>query len=118
MDILITGATGLIGAVAIRRLSQTHRVYALARRRPTGPEARDASWIECDLGRPWETTALPEGIDVVIHLVQSRRFREFPEGAGDMFEVNIASTMRLLAYAHQAGARLSSPGDGAYMPQP
>ena len=65
----------------------------------------NVSWLTCDLAQCWDIAGLPKHIDVVIHLAQSRRFREFPEAAMDMFAVNVASTLRLLDYARQAGAR-------------
>jgi len=44
-------------------------------------------------------------VDAVIHLAQSSHFREFPAFAGDVFNVNTASTLRLLEYARTAGAK-------------
>ena len=38
----------------------------------------------------------------VIHLAQSRSYRNFPEDSGEMFAVNVAMTMSLLAWAAQA----------------
>jgi UDP-glucose 4-epimerase len=105
MDILITGASGLIGMPTVQRLSQRHRVYALVRHAPGQPLMTNVSWLTCDLAQGWDIAGLPKPIDVVMHLAQSRRFREFPEAATDMFAVNVASTLRLLDYARQAGAR-------------
>jgi nucleoside-diphosphate-sugar epimerase len=47
---------------------------------------------------------LPDRIDGVVHLAQSMRYREFPDGAEDVFLVNVQSTFRLLDYARRAGA--------------
>lgn len=105
MDILITGASGLVGALAVHRLSQGHRVYALVRHKPVASERTHVSWLQCDLAAAWESTTLPEHIDVIIHLAQSRRFREFPAAATDMLAVNVTSTLRLLDYARQVGAQ-------------
>jgi len=48
---------------------------------------------------------LPPHVDTVIHLAQSRRFREFPQGAADVFAINTMSTARLLDYAVKSGCQ-------------
>jgi UDP-glucose 4-epimerase len=101
MRILLTGAAGFIGRHALARLDGEHEVCPLVR------EAPDASrgWIEQDLTQPLNRSLLPKRIDAVIHLAQSHRYREFPEGAEDVYAVNVDSTFRLLEYARGAGAR-------------
>lgn len=67
------------------------------------PSAVDGvRWIEQDLAGPL-THELPERVDAVLHLAQSRRYREFPEGALDMMEINTMATTRLLDYCRRAG---------------
>jgi nucleoside-diphosphate-sugar epimerase len=68
------------------------------------PEAK-VCWLQGDLTHDWPCVDLPEHVDVVIHLAQSYRFREFPVAVSDIFTVNVTSTVRLLDYARQAGAR-------------
>jgi UDP-glucose 4-epimerase len=103
-NILITGGHGLLGRHAIEALRQHHRVHALVR--AAAPEAAQGVTYQCvDLSQDWSAASLPRAIDVVIHLAQSSRFREFPEQALDVFRVNVDSTARLLDYARQAGAR-------------
>jgi nucleoside-diphosphate-sugar epimerase len=80
-----------------------HELLALAR--TPGPELAGVEWITHDLVKPLATAPLPDRIDAVIHLAQSRRYREFPEGASDVFDVNTRSTLELLEYARRAGAR-------------
>lgn len=122
MDILITGASGLIGRPAVHRLSQAHRVYALVRRVPEQPAMPNVCWVTCDLAQGWDSASLPAHLDVIIHLAQSRRFREFPEAALDILAVNVTSTLRLLDYARRAGARqfiyTSSGGGYGQGPRP
>jgi len=116
--LLVTGASGLLGArfVALAA-SQGHEVCAVGRSAPEPPQP-NVRPIAMDLACPLDRSALPPQIDAVLHLAQSRRFREFPDGAGDVFAVNVARTAELLDYAHGAGAThfvLASTG-GVYAP--
>jgi nucleoside-diphosphate-sugar epimerase len=43
-------------------------------------------------------------VDAVVHLAQSPRYRDFPDGAADVYAVNAAATFELLEYARSAGA--------------
>lgn len=100
--VLLTGATGLIGSYLRERLAPNHAVWAIARNLP--PEPDDVTWIPHDLSEPRLPEALPAGIDTVIHLAQSPRFREFPASAMHVYEVNLGSTARLLDWARRTGA--------------
>ncbi len=100
MKVLVTGAGGFIGTHLIERLAPEHEVYALARHPLDLPSVR---WIAHDLTQPLERADLPREIDAVIHLAQSRHYREFPEQATDIFNINIRSTFELLDYARQIG---------------
>lgn len=115
MNILITGANGLLGMHSVSRLAPLHQVHAVVHSMPIQPLSK-VIYHEVDLSGDWSPKTLPPSIDAVIHLAQSSRFREFPEQAMDMFGVNVASTARLLDYARTAGARyfiLASSG-GVY----
>ncbi|HET8752605.1 MAG TPA: NAD(P)-dependent oxidoreductase [Gaiellaceae bacterium] len=112
MRILITGAAGFVGTHALERLGAEHELYPVVRRAPD--ETRE--WIVQDLTQPLDRSRLPARIDAVIHLAQSPRYREFPEGAEDVYAVNVHSTFELLEYARTAGAQsfvLASSG-GVY----
>ena len=87
MRVLITGASGFIGRNLLTALE--HEIHGLTQ----------------DLAVPLNLTALPREIDAVIHLAQSRHYREFPDRALDMFNVNVAATLQLLEYARSAGAK-------------
>jgi nucleoside-diphosphate-sugar epimerase len=100
---LLTGATGFIGRRLLPALAARHEVVALART-PPADDASGASWVEQDLAGPLDEGALPESIDAVVHLAQSRHYKEFPERAQDIFAVNIHGTFQLLEYARRAGA--------------
>jgi UDP-glucose 4-epimerase len=102
MRILVTGATGFIGSHLVPALADDHEVHALVR----GPHAElpHVNWIEHDLREPLGQAPLPSSIDAVVHLAQSRRYREFPAGAEDIFSLNVQSTFELAEYARRAGA--------------
>jgi UDP-glucose 4-epimerase len=101
--VLVTGAGGFLGRHLIAQLGPHHEVVALSRRPPEAPLKDLARWVICDL-RALDVSALPDRVDAVVHLAQSSRYREFPEGAEDMFAVNVASTFALLEYARAASA--------------
>ena len=114
MKVLITGATGSIGSSLLRRLVPGNEVFAVSRQGE--PELDGVEWIKLDLSRPLDPAALPGEMDAIAHLAQSERYREFPDGAMDLFSVNVHSTASLLDYARGAGARafvLASSG-GCY----
>lgn len=104
MKILVTGGTGFIGSHLLRSLGERHQVVALARTPPRDDAGFGVSWVRQDLREPLDLGLLPEQLDAVVHLAQSRRYREFPEGASDLFAINLASTASLLEYARSAGA--------------
>lgn len=103
MRVLITGADGFIGLHLVAELSPRHDVVAVVRRLPRNPQS--AEYVVQDLVEPLDLSALPARIDAVIHLAQSRLYRDFPAGAADIVAVNIDSTFHLLEYARHAAAR-------------
>jgi nucleoside-diphosphate-sugar epimerase len=48
----------------------------------------------------------PDRVDAVVYLAQSRAYRQFPENARDIFDVNVRSVLGLLEYARGSGVRL------------
>lgn len=116
MRVLVTGANGFVGRRLLETHAGEHELFALAR--TPGQELPDVEWIEHDLVEPLARARLPERIDAVIHLAQSTRYREFPDGARDVFEVNTRSTFELLEYARAAGARsfVFTSSGGIYTP--
>ena len=104
--VLVTGAAGLIGGSLCTLLSEKdYIVHALDRseRPPLGLPHN--IWIQYDLAADPVTSLLPKNVDVVVHLAQSPRFREFPEGSRDVVKVNTLGTLDMLEYARNAGAR-------------
>lgn len=102
--ILITGANGLLGYRLCEILAADYDVHALVRRAPQDP-LKGATYHEIDLSQNWSTDQLPDNLDTIIHLAQSSHFRDFPDKAQDIFDVNISSTARLLDYAYKTGTK-------------
>ncbi|HEX6511970.1 MAG TPA: NAD(P)-dependent oxidoreductase [Chloroflexota bacterium] len=105
MRILLTGATGLIGRHLLPLLTSEHEVVAVSRSAASLGDTPGVTPCPMDLSLPLDPGALPERVDAIIHLAQSQRHREFPDGAVDIFRVNVAATAELLDYARRAGAR-------------
>ena len=99
----MTGARGLLGAHLVPLLADRFELFALERL--GGGPMPGATPVAADLSRPIDVGALPPRIDAVVHLAQSSRYRDFPGGAGDVFQVNVASLAALLDYARGAGVR-------------
>lgn len=102
--LLLTGASGLIGRAALSRLSQSHRVFALSREEPSLALPGQAQVIVHDL-RSLEDPPLTQACDTIIHLAQSPRYRDFPQGASDVFELNVGATQRLLDWGRRHGVK-------------
>jgi NADH dehydrogenase len=101
--ILVTGASGYIGAHLVARAHDAgFRVIAAARRPkrlrlPPGVEARSF-----DLGLPLDPGLL-KGVDVVVHLGAVIYEDSQPPGAVE--DVNVGGTRRLLESARESGVR-------------
>lgn len=90
--IVVTGARGLLG-VHLCPVLEAEGVRVIA-------AGRDL----LDLSRPFDASRLPKRVDAVVYLAQSNRFREFPEAADDIFQVNTAQLLATMDYARCAGA--------------
>lgn len=101
---LVTGATGLIGERVLQDLSRDWEIYALTRTAPAHAQAH-LHYLPVNFADCWPQDLLPPQVDAVIHLAQSEHFRQFPDKAVDMFQVNVMSTLQLLDYARQASAK-------------
>lgn len=114
----------MIGSHLVRRLAPDRDVVAVTRKPlavssgtippddSSGQIQREVAhrqdgiiWVERDLATPGFTEGLPSEIETVVHLAQSRQFRVFPDGASDVFAVNVASSVELLDWARRIGAR-------------
>lgn len=103
MRIVVTGASGFIGRPLVEKLGPGHELWAVGRSPvPSVSSERSAPW---DLTEAIPRHALPGRIDAVIHLAQSRDYREFPSKALAIARVNVEATLELLDYARDAGAK-------------
>ena len=102
LRVVVTGASGFLGRRVVQRLSDAQDVLAVRRR--GGAAVAGVTLVRGDLGAGW-TAALPERADVVVWLAQSRRYREFPDGAEDMFGVNVVALFEVLEWARRSGVR-------------
>lgn len=87
----------------MRTLAKGHEVCAIARSSRATDTPSEVSWIAQDLAESLDYSELPARVDAIIHLAQSRFYKEFPERAQDIFNVNTWSTQHLLEYGRSAG---------------
>lgn len=122
MRVVITGAAGLIGSRLVERLASTCEVWAISRSAAPQPVGDSVRWVVADVAALSLASVLPATADVVVHLAQSPHYRDFPERAEDVFDVNVASTARLLDWSYRAGVRhfvlASSGGVGSHRDTP
>jgi UDP-glucose 4-epimerase len=105
MRLLLTGASGFLGQALLRRARDAGwEVTALGRTAPAG-----ARLVPADLAAPGSLRAALDALggarfEAILHLAVSRRHRDFPDGALDMFQVNAAAAAELLDFARRGGA--------------
>lgn len=102
--IIVTGATGLIGSHLLKPLATLFEVHAISRLK-TNDEIENVKWHQADLNGGFKASTLPTNVEAVIYLAQSESFRDFPDKALDMFEVNTVKLLKMLDYARVAGAK-------------
>ena len=104
MRVLITGGSGFIGRRLASHLVHEHEVHIVVRRAPA-TVAEGVHLCLQDLTQDLDAQRLPPKIDAIIHLAQSRHYKNFPEKADDIYNINVGSTFSLLEYARSAGAK-------------
>lgn len=101
--ILVTGSNGLLGKNTLKDLNEVYEIHAIVHSLPAEP-LPNVKYYAKDFVSYWSTDDLPKEIFAVIHLAQSELFREFPNYAMEVFQVNVSSTAKLLDYAKKSGA--------------
>lgn len=104
MNILVTGANGLLGKALLNILRLEHKIYAIVGKNSILEEKKNLSVLEMDLA-DLDVNELPKNIDVIYYLAQSNHFREFPDKALDMLSVNVYTPLKLALWAKQRGIK-------------
>ena len=107
MNILVTGANGLLGRYLIDILSNSgHIVFALVKDKSklNFDKNQNINIVEMDLSNI-ELSKLPQNIDAIYYLAQSNRFREFPDGINDMLDINVVAPNILAKWAIEKGVK-------------
>lgn len=103
MNILITGSQGYIGKALCEMLCKKHKVIGLTS--STIKQNDDYKLIKVDLNDTNFINYIPKNIDIIFHLAQSPKYRIFPHGSEDLFNVNMASTFKLLEWSRVNGIK-------------
>ncbi|MEW5758299.1 MAG: NAD(P)-dependent oxidoreductase [Candidatus Omnitrophota bacterium] len=102
---LVVGAGGFIGRRIIKALQNNLEVFTILRKKTNIFLSKKIKLINIDLLNKCDLLGLPKRIDMIIYLAQSEKFRDFPETASDIFQVNTVGVLRFLEYAKKAGAK-------------
>lgn len=105
MRYLITGASGFVGKnlLAILRADRSNEIFAINRSKSFSEG--NVHYVISDLAALDFVKDFPLEIDCVIHLAQSLGYRDFPNEAEDMFNVNIRATHQLLEWSRKNNVR-------------
>jgi nucleoside-diphosphate-sugar epimerase len=107
MRVVLTGASGCLGQAVVAELTSTGSAVTAIVRPGSDIEAPVViGRSELDLSRPLDTARLPPRCDAVVHLAQSRAYRDFPRSVADIVNINVAATVALAKYAIEAGAKI------------
>ena len=102
--IIITGASGLVGSHLVPILAKTCEIHVLSRQR-SSTSVPNVRYHNIDLSREVDYSQLPVKVDAIVYLAQSENYRDFPEQAVDVFQLNTSQVLHMLNYARKAGAR-------------
>lgn len=113
---LMTGVSGLIGSNLTNILDSEYNIYGIIRSKKFLNKTEKFTPVYADIADEINFSDMPDTIDAVIHLAQSSNFRNFPDMAEDIFQVNTHSTLQLLEFARKkkAGMFILASTGGVY----
>ena len=79
-----------------------HELFSVCR---SGSSVAFGETVVWDARSSGGMSKFPKAVEVVIHLAQSRSYRDFPTDSREMFDVNIGMTMSLLQWAARSGVK-------------
>jgi nucleoside-diphosphate-sugar epimerase len=104
LKVLVTGASGFVGRVAVPRLVAAGHEVRVALRGPV-PDPPSGSILVGEIGPDTEWRPALEGMDAVLHLAaRVHVMRDRAGGDGDFMRTNAEGTLQLAHAAAQAGA--------------
>ncbi|MHC8492112.1 NAD-dependent epimerase/dehydratase family protein [Thalassospira sp. SM2505] len=104
-SVLVTGSGGLLGRAVLQQLIGGKRViYPVFRNMPGSGVPGGLEPLVQDLSGTPDFSSIPVP-ETIVHLAQSAGYRNFPDSAQDVFDVNIASTQKLLGWGQQNGVK-------------
>jgi UDP-glucose 4-epimerase len=99
MSIIITGATGFIGSALLSHFIKNTQLDIYVPRRGEAGFKNGVNYLSCDLSIKGFTSCFPTKIDTIVHLAQSKNYRDFPKQANDIYNINVGSTQELLEWS-------------------
>lgn len=105
-NVVIVGGSGFLGQHTARRFVRAGEcVWATHSINKEPPLVEGVQWLATDLASSAITARWPTKCDVVIFLAQARNWRQFPEGADDVFRINLGALHQTTQYARNSGAK-------------
>lgn len=102
MTLLLSGASGVIGTNFLSIL-RDNGIDAVTIGRSTPPGQNSNRHINWDMNDSLPLNRLPRRITEIVHLAQSKHFKDFPAKSRDIFNTNLRSTFELLDFGSKNG---------------